>query len=178
MQGDVNSAPGRLSVVGSKIQEGIKRCGRVRIQEGVPQSRLADFANGQVLPLVPGVTEACFPVPRLEIIAKFSHFTTQPNVEQRILVGELFMSGTSVVNATKPNARSHRKTRAVRKEIWNGRIRHCERIKRIHNRHTDAAAGAKAYVSAWSLEWIGAKRHSCNGRIEKRTDIFEVGEQR
>src|SRR6266496_712208 len=167
MQGDVNSAPGRPSVVGSKIQEGIKRCGRVRIQECVPQSRLADFANGQVLPLVPGVTEARFPVPRFEMLSEFPDFTTQANVEQRILVGELFMSRTGVINPTKPNARSHRKTRAVRKEIWNGRIRHCERIKRIRNRHTDAAEGAKAYVSAWGLEWIRRKWYRCEGRIEK-----------
>ena len=168
MQGHVNSLPGRLGVVGSEIQEGIKRCGRVRIQECVPQSRLADFANGQVLPLVPGITEARFPVPRLEIIAKFSHLTTQADIEKGICVGELVMSRTGVINATKPNARSHRKTRAIRKEIWNGRIRHCEGIKRIRNRHTDAAVdGAKTYVSAWDLEWIGRKWYRCDGRIEK-----------
>ena len=138
MQGDVNSAPGRLGVVGSEIQERIKCRSWVRIQKCVPQSRLADFANGQILPLVPGITKTRFPVPSLEIIAKFSHLTTQANIEQRILVGELFMSGTGVVNAAKPNAGSHRETASVRKEIWNSRIRDRERIKRILDWHTDA----------------------------------------
>ncbi len=138
MQGDINSLPGRLGVVGSEIQERIKRRRWVRIQQRFPQPRLASFADGQILPLVPGITKTQLPVPSLEIIAKFSHLTTQPDVEQRIVVGELFMSGTGVVNATKPNAGSDRETGSVRKEIWNSRISDCERIKRIRDWHTDA----------------------------------------
>ena len=131
MQVDVNPRSGRLGVVGREIQERIKCRGRVRIQKCFPQSRLADFADGQILPFVPGITETQLPVPSLEIIAKFSHLTTQPNVEKGIPVGELFMSGTGVVNAAKPNPCSDRETGAVRKEIWNSRIRDRERIKRI-----------------------------------------------
>src|SRR4029453_6664001 len=166
MQVDVNPRSGRLGVVGSKIQEGIKRCGRVRIQECVPQSRLAGFANGQVLPPAAGIAEARFPVPRLEINAEFPQLSAQTNIEEIIVVSELFMSGTNVVNATKPNLCSHRKARAVREKIWNSRIRICERIKRILDWHTDAE-GAKAYVSAWGLEWIGRKWYRCEGGIEK-----------
>src|SRR6266478_7396481 len=166
MQGDVNSAPGRLGVVGSEIQEGIKCGSWIRIQKCVPQSRRADFANGQVLPLVQGIAEARFPVPCPEIIAKFSHLTTQANIEKGIPVGELVMSGTGVVSASEPNPGSHRETGAVRKEIWNSRIGDCKRIKRIRDWHTDIKA-TKAYVSAWDLEWVGAKRHRCSGRVEK-----------
>ena len=84
--------------------------------ERFPQSRLADFADGQILPLVPGITKTQLPVPSLEIIAKFSHLATQPDVEQRIPVGELFMSRTGVVNAAKPNPGSHRETASVGKK--------------------------------------------------------------
>ena len=58
MQGDINSASGR-GVVAIAIQEWIKRRGWVRVQERVPQSGLAGFADGQILPLVPGITETC-----------------------------------------------------------------------------------------------------------------------
>ena len=101
MQGDINSLPGRLGVVGIEIQERIKCRSWVRIQKCFPQSRLADFADGQILPLIPGITKTQLPVPSLEIIAKFSHFATQPNIEQIIVVSELFMSRTGVVNAAK-----------------------------------------------------------------------------
>src|SRR6266487_7108171 len=157
MQGDVNGLPGRLGVVASDAQEWIKRRGRVGIQERVAQPRLAGFANGQVLPLVPGVTETGFPVPSLEIIAKFSHLTLQPDVEKGIPIGKLFTSGTSVVNAAKPNPRSHGDWHSVNKQ---SRIRDREGIKRILDWHTDAV-GTKERVSIWRLEWIRRKRHSC-----------------
>ena len=50
-------------------------------------------------PFVASVTETCFPVPRLEIIAKFSHLTFQSNIEQVIPVSELLTSETGVVNS-------------------------------------------------------------------------------
>src|SRR5207249_1358763 len=102
----------------------------------------------------------------LEVATKFSHLTTQANIEQRILVGELFMPRTGVVNAAEPNAGRDWKTGAVGKEIWNRRISHSERIKWVRDRHADAS-GTKAYVGAWDLEWVGAKRNSCSRRIEK-----------
>src|SRR5207248_5194683 len=127
------------------------------------QSKLADFANGQVLPLVPRITEARFPVPRFEVIAKFSHLTTQPHVEKGIPVSELFMSGTSVGNTAKKNPCSHGDWNSVNNQI---RIRDGERIKRIRDWHADAEVG-KAYVSAWYLEWIRRKQHRRHGRIQK-----------
>src|SRR5438067_8441780 len=163
MQGDVNSAPGGLGVVGSEIQERIKRRSWIRIQKCFPQSRLADFANGQVLPLVPRITEARFPVPRFEVIAKFSHLATQPHVEERIVVSEFFMSGTSIVNAAIKSPCSHGDWNSVNNQ---SRIRDGEGIKRIRDWHTDAEV-AKAYVSAWRLEWIRRKRHRCQRDIQK-----------
>src|SRR6266478_2909380 len=103
MQGNINSAPGCLAVVAKEAEERIKRRGWIRIQERVLQSRLAGLAYRQILPLVPGITETRFPVPSLEIIAKFSHLTTQPDVEKGIPVGELFMAETGIVNAAKEN---------------------------------------------------------------------------
>ena len=67
--------------------ERIKRRGRIRIQQRFPQPNLADLAYGQILPLVPGVTKTGFPVPRLEVIAKFSHLTLEPNIKESVPVG-------------------------------------------------------------------------------------------
>src|SRR5438552_2578017 len=159
MQSNINGLSGPLGVVGGEIQEWIKGRGRVCIQKCFPQSRLADFAYGQVLPLVQGITKPRFPVPRVEILAKFSHLTTQPDVEKGIPVGELFMSGTSIVNAAKKNPCSHGGWDSVNNQ---SRIPDGEGIKRIRDWHTDSRR-AKAYVSAWNLEWIGDKRHSCQG---------------
>ena len=108
MQGNINSASGRLAVVAKKAKERIKRRGRIRIQERVPQPRLADLAYRQILPLVPGIAETRFPVPSLEIIAKFSHLTTEPDVKETIPVGELFTSLAGVVDAAKSNPCSYR----------------------------------------------------------------------
>src|SRR6476661_7808463 len=82
------------------------------------------------------------------------------------------MSWTSVVNAAKPNACSDRETGTIRKEIWNRRISDCERIPCVHDWDT-GAPGTKP-----PLEWIGRRWHSCQGRVEKRARIFEVGKYR
>ena len=79
MQVDVNSGPGRRRVMSSQIQERVKGCSRVRVQKCLPQARLASFANGQLLSLVPGITKTQLPVPTLEIIAKFAHLAAQAN---------------------------------------------------------------------------------------------------
>src|SRR6476646_4498151 len=163
MKGDINSLPGRLGVVSVEIQERIKcRC-RVRIQKRFPQSRLTGFADGQLLPFITGITKTELPVPSLEIIAKFPHLATQPHVEQRILVGDLFMSGTGVVNSAKGNPGSHRDRRSVNNQ---SRVSDGERIERILDWHTDAV-GTKADVSTWDLKGVGRKRHRCQRRIEK-----------
>src|SRR5713101_212840 len=173
MQGDINPSSGGLSVIGIGIQERIKRRGWIRIQQRVPQPGLADLAYGQVLPLVPRVTEARFPVPSLEIIAKFSHLTLQPDVEKSIPVSELLASGAGVVNATKPNPRSHGDWDSVNIQ---SRIRDRERIKRIRDWDTDTDRTKDCTVRV--MERVGPKRHSCQGRIEKRADIFKVGKHR
>src|SRR5947207_8026881 len=166
MQNNINSACGRLAVVAKQAKERIERNGRIRTQQRLPQSGLADLAYRQILPLVPRITKTRFPVPSLEIIGKFSHLTLEADIKQRVPVGELLMSGTGIVNAAKPNSGGHRQTASVRKEVWNGRIGDCEGIKRIRDWHTDIEA-AKAYVSAWDVEWVGYKRHSCQERVEK-----------
>src|SRR4030095_14569548 len=123
MQGDINSASGGRGIAGVEIEERIKRRSWVRIQKRFPQSRLADIAHGQGLPLVPRVTEAGFPVPCLEIIAKFPHFTAQAYVEELVPVGELIMSRTGVVNGAKFNSGSYGETASIGEEIWNSSIR-------------------------------------------------------
>ena len=155
MQVDVNSGPGRLGVVGSEIQERIKCRSRVRIQKCFPQSRLAGFADGQVLSFIPGITKTQLPVPRLEIIAKFSHLAAQTNIEQIIVVSELFVSRTGVVNAAKPNSSSYRKTASIGKEIWNSRIGDGERIKRDSEIGTLMPAGLKPMLVPGILNGSG-----------------------
>src|SRR6516162_3183788 len=166
MQGDINFGSRRGRVMRSKIQKRIKCRSRVRVQKCFTQPRLAGFVNGEVLPFVSGITETCFPVPRLEIIAKFSHLTTQAYIEELVPVGELFMPGTGVINPAKDDSGSYRETASIGKKIWNSRVGDRERIKRILDWHTDTV-GTKTYVGAWFLERIGGKRHRRQRRIEK-----------
>src|SRR5262245_8019361 len=112
MQVDVNSAPGRPGVMGIEIQERIKCRSRVRVQKRLAQPWHADVADEQILSLIPRITEPKLPVPSFEVVAKFSHLTAQPNIEQIIVVSKLIVSGTGVVNSAKPNACSDRETRS------------------------------------------------------------------
>src|SRR6266576_3976096 len=171
MQGHINGLPGSRAVLAEKATERIKCRGRICVQQGVAQPGLAHFANGQVLSLVAGVTEAHFPVPRLEVIPKFSHLATQTDVEELVPVSELLASGASVVKAAKPNTSSHRDWRPVNDQ---SRVANCEGIKRILDWHTNSC-GAKERVSARRMEWIGRKWHCRQRRIEIRPRIFEVG---
>src|SRR5436190_10439096 len=118
---------------------------------------LADHTYRQNLPLVSGETEAHFPIPSFEVIAKFAHLTTQPDVEKGIPVGDLVICGTGIVDAAEPNPLRHGDWDSVNNQ---SRIGDGERIKRILKRHTDA------YASAWGLEWI-EKPHSCSGGFKK-----------
>src|SRR6266508_5996422 len=106
MQVDISPAYRRIRISTEETQERIKGGSRVRIQQRFSQTCLAGLTHGQVLPLVASVAEAQFPVPRLEIIAKFSHLTFQSNIEQIIPVGELLASGACVINAAEPDASS------------------------------------------------------------------------
>ena len=79
--------------MGHEIEERIKRGGRIRIQERVPQSRLAYHTYRQIPPLVPGITETASQFQVLKYSTKFSHLTPEPNVKETIPVGELFILG-------------------------------------------------------------------------------------
>src|SRR2546429_2084978 len=135
MQVDISPGYRRIRIATEETDERIEGCSRVRIKQCVSQTRLADLANGQVLTLVASVAEAQFPVPCLEIIAKFSHLALKSDVEEHIPVGKLLVSGAGVVNATKPDAGCHRDWGSVNNQ---SRISHCERIKRILDWHADA----------------------------------------
>src|SRR6266699_1621760 len=172
MQGDINGLSGSRAVLAEKATERIKRRGRICVEQGIAQSRLAHFANGQVLPFVARVTETHFPVPGLEIIPKFSHLTTQTDVEELVPVSEFFTPCAGIVNAAEPNPGSKRNRRSVNNQ---SRVPNCERIERILDWHTDAERASRPYGSKRSsrnVEWIGRKRHSGQRRIEKRARIF------
>src|SRR5207253_4151440 len=171
MQIDISSGYRRIRVATKYTHEWIKGRGRVRIQQRVSQTRLTDLTSGQVLSYVASVTEAQFPVPRLEVIAKFSHLTLKSDVEEHIPVGKLLVAGAGVVNATEPDAGSHRDWGSVNNQ---SRISHCERIKCILDWHADAG-GAKAYGGSRSFKWIRRKRNSGQRCIEKRSRNFEIG---
>src|SRR6267154_5379804 len=109
MQVNINSRSGCPSIVSIGVQERIKCRSWICIQKCLPQSRLADCTSRQVLPLVPRITETSFPVPSLEIIAKFPHLAAQTNIKYIIVVSELFVSRTGVANAAKLNSGSYRK---------------------------------------------------------------------
>src|SRR5947207_10728999 len=111
MQGDVNSRSRRSGVVRIKIQKRIKSRSWVCIQKRFPQSRVTDVAGRQILPFIPGITKTQLPVPRLEIIAKLPQLSAHTNIEEIIVVSELFMSWTGVVDAAKLNPRDRKSTR-------------------------------------------------------------------
>ena len=72
------------------------------------------------------------------------------------------MSGTGIVNAAKPNEFSDRDHLAT--GSYPSVVPYCERIKRILDWHTDArSSAANPYACAWLLEYIGQKRHRCEG---------------
>src|SRR5204863_1741661 len=108
---------------------------------------------------------------------EFSHLTFQSNIEQLIVIGELFTSRPGVVNRPKPNPGIHRETRSVGKEVRNSRICDRERIKRIDDWHTDAER-AESDVGTWDVERIRLKWHCCQRRIEKRSCNFEIPKHR
>src|SRR6188472_2796899 len=160
MQGNINPASRRPAVATKDTKERIKRRGWIRIQKRLSEPRLAGFADGQILPLVPGITEPSFPVPTLEIITEFSHLTLKSNIKESVPVRELLPPFAGIISATKPNAGSHRKTAPIREEICDRRIGDRERIERIRDWHADTTR-TKADGKAWDLERVGRERHSC-----------------
>ena len=124
----INPVYRRIRIASKEAHERIKGRKRVRIQQRVSQTRLADLTQGQVLSFVARVAEARLPVPRLEIIAKFAHLTFHSNIEKHIPVSKFLTSETGVLKPTKPDASSHGDWDSVNNQ---SRISYCERIKRI-----------------------------------------------
>ncbi len=174
MQVNINPAYRRIRIATEETHERIKGRAWICIQQRVSQTSLADFSQRLVRALVASVTETQFPVPRLEVIAKFSHLTFQSNIEQVIPVSELLVSDTGVLERTKPDASSHGDRDPIKKH---GRICYCERIKRIGNWHADTVR-AKPYGTSGNLKRIGRKRSSRQGCIEKRACDLEIGKYR
>src|SRR5215831_14435279 len=85
MQGNINPANGGLAVPTQDPEKRIKCRSRIRIQERFSQARLANNVSRLNLFFVPGITETCFPVPCLKIIAKFSQLTAQSDIEENII---------------------------------------------------------------------------------------------
>src|SRR5207247_10198130 len=139
MQGNIDFVPRRRSLAGrrsrtscitetygSLIQEGIKSCRRVRIHESLSQSGLADNVSRLNFLLVPGITETRFPVPCLEVIAKFAHLTAKADVKKNIVKGGLRKSVTQCQSAIA-NAANHRGS-CIRRARRQGCLRYRQRI--------------------------------------------------
>src|SRR6476620_3362028 len=174
MQGDIDFLPGRPGVLAKEATERIKRRLRICVQEGIAQPGLAHFANGQVLSFVARVTETGFPVPRLQVIGKFSHLTPQANIEELVPVSKLFAPDAGIDVAAEPNPSSQRSRHSVNIQ---SHIPDCEGIKRIRDRHTDAVRATRPYsrkISSRNVEWIGCKWHCGQVRTVIRARIFKV----
>ena len=102
MQGNIDPANGGLAVATEESQEGIKRCSRIGIQQRFAQARLAHHATKEIFLVIPGITKTQFPIPILEVIAKFSHLTAKSGVEQNVVERSLGCSDACVVNGAKP----------------------------------------------------------------------------
>src|SRR4029077_13018666 len=75
MQSNVDPAYCRLRVLTLESKEGIKRCGRARIQQHSAYACVAYHATMEVFLVVPGIPETQFPIPILEVIPNLSHLS-------------------------------------------------------------------------------------------------------
>src|SRR6266487_1496886 len=133
MQGNIDLLYRRLTVATEDSQERIKGRIRVRIQESFAQARFAHLATTEEVDIVLGITKTCYPVPVLEVIAKFSQLTAKSGIEQYIVIRDFKSSARGgIVDGAKADAGVNR--RAIRQSV----VRHREWIKRILQRHTDA----------------------------------------
>src|SRR6478736_6388989 len=174
MQGDIGSLPRRRGVLAEEATERIKRRLRICVQEGIAQPGLAHFANGQVLSFVARVTETRFPVPRLQVIGKFSQLTPQADIEELVPVSKLFAPYAGIIDTAEPNPGGQGSRHSVNIQ---SHIPDCEGIKRIHDRHTDAVRATRPYrrkISSRNVEWIGCKWNGGQVRTVIRARIFKV----
>src|SRR6266513_4350191 len=186
MQGNIDSVPRRRRLSGqhsrtsciisdSLIQEGVKRRGRIRIHESLSQPGLANNVSRLNFFIVPGITETRFPVPGLEVIAKFAHLTAKSHIKENVVKGGGRISVT-LFQSTITNAGKHRgsgKGLAVRR---NSRVCYRERIKRILDWHT-YAAWSKGGACYRAVEWIGHKRRRRQSRTEIGAGVLEIRKQ-
>src|SRR5438477_12033536 len=98
----------RLGVATQDAQKRIKRCGRIRIQQRVAQTRLTHYATIESFLLVPGITKTQFPIPILEVIAKLAHLTAKSDVEEHVSEGSFGRSDGCVINAAEGDNCSYR----------------------------------------------------------------------
>ena len=158
MPGNINPAYRGLGIATEDPKEWIEGRSRICIQESIAQARRAGVASehGHI---VPGITKTRFPIPVLEVIAKFSQLAAKSGIEQHIIVGEFNSCHTSVVDAAKADPGVNR--RAIRQTG----VRHRKGIKRILDWHTDALR------TNWNAgripERIGRKGSSRQGRIKE-----------
>src|SRR5437867_12598253 len=138
MQSNIHPGARRLGLLlhSRETKKGIKGGGWVRVQERLPQSRLAHLVYRKIIHFVLRITETRFPAPRLEIITKFAHLTLKSAVEEQILLNRSRISVT-LFQAAIFNPGRHRdsgKSCARRQGV----VRHRERVKRILDWYTDA----------------------------------------
>src|SRR5262249_24056547 len=131
----------------------------------------------QVLAFVTCPPETSLPTPRLEIVGNPSHLTSKADIKNVIIVGELFVPWTGVIEASEPITGGHRETRSIRKEIWNRRTCHGERNKRIDGWPVDTG-GTESDVRVGPFKWIRRKRNSCRRGIKERPRDFEIRKDR
>src|SRR5205814_10144356 len=67
LQVHINFCPSRPGVASTDIQKGIKRSGRLGIQQRPPQSGLADLTKRYTPSRVASATESAFPIPGVEV---------------------------------------------------------------------------------------------------------------
>src|SRR6266487_4696906 len=178
MQGNIDSVHRlrRLAVHPAIVQERVKRGGRVRIHESLSQPGLANNVSRLIFFLVPGITETRFPVPCLEVIAKFAHLTAKSHIKENVVKRGRRKSVTHFQGAIgNPGIyRGSGKGLAVRR---NSRVRYREWIRRSGEWHTDAE-WTKARACYRAGECIGHKRRRRRIGTEIGASVLEVGKQR
>src|SRR5215471_3162084 len=83
------------------------------------------------MPFVARVTETGLPVPSLEVVGNPSHFATHADIEEVIIIGELFTARAGVVDTAELNPGSHGDWHSVNDQ---SRVPNGEGIKRIRDR--------------------------------------------
>src|SRR6185312_14425503 len=100
------------------------------------QTGRAHHTSREIYRLVPGITEAQFPVPCFEVITKFSHLALKAGIKQHIMLSSGRESVT-LFQGTICHARRHRNS-GIRCAGRQGRVGNGERVKWVCKWHADA----------------------------------------